>query len=394
MRNFINLFRLFVSQSTYLKKYLKFILFLIKRVVFFIQAKGTFASVDRDILKKVYGFTGYYNKTIINAKEDKLLFYRENKAECDILVLDLNDMHIRTLTKTDAWNFQQGAMAEFISNESFIFNRFKEGTLSAVIINVDSGEQKEIDNFPVQEVLPNKNAYISLNYNRLTALRPDYGYSKDSEWHKCLSILNDGLWLVTFNGCSELVVSLADLHDFENIPYDLPSKVNHVVASPLGESILFLFRYFKGASKISCLFNFNFKTGELCRLMEGVVSHYCWINENEYAVWYRDNRMGKLEIRGVNFLSEKTVSIPTGDGHPVLDPSGNLWFDSYPNLYNYIVVREIDVKTLNIKSRINVLSKPVSSPVSRCDAHPKVSKRFLILDSYSKDGRAFGIYKI
>lgn len=394
MKDLMHSIRFYLSQSTYIKRYVKFLYFVLRWIVYVVQEKENFVRSDKKLMVKKSGFTGYYNKTIINENEDKLLFYQSDQDKCLISVLDLESKLSKVVARTNAWNFQQGAMAEFISNDIFIFNRFREGTLSAVLMNTDGVEQKEITNFPVQETLRNQNAYISLNYNNLTKLRPDYGYSRLSEWHKDLDVSSDGLWLVSYAGSSQLIVTLAELHKIEGISLDLQSKVNHVVASPSGDKILFLFRYFIGLRKVSCLYTYNLKSGALSRLYAGVVSHYCWVSEDSFAVWYRDNRKGKLEIRGLDPVKNAGASLETNDGHPVAATNGKLWFDSYPNAVNKIAVREIDLKTFCTSSRIDTFSKPVSSVRNRCDAHPKISHGYLVLDTYSSDGRSFGIFKI
>ena len=77
----------------------------------------------------------------------------------------------------------------------------------------------------------------------------------------------------------------------------------------------------------------------------------------------------------------------------MLTDRGSIWFDSYPDLFNIIRTRELDLRSLALKSEIFSYSKPVFSIAKRCDAHPKVSKNYLVLDSYSKSGRVINVFK-
>ena len=175
-------------------------------------------------------------------------------------------------------------------SERVIYNDFKDGSLSAFIFDLKNKSKKEIKHFPVQTLLIGTNSYISLNYNRLTKLRPDYGFKKLSTLHKKLTINNDGLWKVNFSGDAHLFVSLEQLHSVENLEKSVNSKVNHVSSSKCGSRILFLFRYFRKNMKVSTLFVYDFSNQTLKKLMTGVISHYCWLNNQDYAVWFRTNR--------------------------------------------------------------------------------------------------------
>ena len=127
--------------------------------------------------------------------------------------------------------------------------------------------------------------------------------------------------------------------------------------------------------------------------MTGVISHYCWLNNQEYAVWYRTNRGGRLDI--YNFLkpNDCIASIKTSDGHPTATEDGSIWFDSYPSLFNYQKIRRFSSDLKTLQDKITVLNRPVKNLEERCDAHPKTIGQYLVIDRYQTEQREFSIYK-
>ena len=389
-----NLIRYHITNSKRLKSFLKFILFLIKTVLFYLPINGINKSKEVMLVKSIKGFTGYYDKNIINPKSNAIVFHRLEGKICNILVANLDSFEEKLIGSTTAWNYQQGAMAEFIDNDRLIYNKFAGNTLSACIINLKTGQTIEQNNFPVQAILPGQEAYVSLNFNRLNNLRPDYGYNKFSDWHETLSIGQDGLWRVNYSGESKLFISLKQLHDLNNLDYDILSKINHVMSTKCGVKILFMFRYFIGASKISVLYTYDFHKHRLKKIRSGVVSHYCWLNESKYAVWFRDRTGGQLAIYDCMDNNKQLAVVRIADGHPVAVEKGGLWYDSYPDILNKVHLRYFSDDLKKTSSQFSVISKPQKSVENRCDAHPKVSGNYLVIDRYENNNRDFGIYKI
>ena len=77
-------------------------------------------------------FFGYYNKSPTSEDGNILLTHSLINDECFISIVHMNDIEkIIPIVKTKAFNFQQGSMLQWIDNESFIFNDFKNNNLIA-----------------------------------------------------------------------------------------------------------------------------------------------------------------------------------------------------------------------------------------------------------------------
>src|SRR5690606_9534737 len=77
----------------------------------------------------------------------------------------------------NAYNWQQGCRAHWLDEDQFIFNDFdseREAYVSRVY-SVAEKKQVRFFSYPIQDSFE-KQYFISLNYQRLMTLRPDYGY--------------------------------------------------------------------------------------------------------------------------------------------------------------------------------------------------------------------------
>ena len=385
--------RLYISRGVFIKKNLKWLIYFFKLFCFHCLFQRKFSKNPRSLIKVYEGFTGYYDKLVIDPRGNNVLFHIPNKSICKIYIVNLKTDKKTLVGTTSSWNFQQGAMAEWIDTERIIYNNFRNGSLSAFIFNLSTKSTSEIKYYPVQTLLNGKESYISLNYNNLTALRPDYGFKKISKAHNSLSKKDDGLWKVNFSGHAHLFVSLEELHCIENLEQSVKSKVNHVSSSKCGNRILFLFRYFRRNIKTSSLFLYDFSSQKLQKLMSGVISHYCWLNSNEYVVWYRTHSGGKLEIYDYRDSKNYISSIQTSDGHPTTTEDGSIWFDSYPNLFNHQKIRKFSKDLMTLEEKIMVLNRPSKNIQERCDAHPKCIGTYLVIDCHQSEKREFKIYQ-
>src|SRR5690606_37273119 len=89
-----------------------------------------------------------------------------------VLVRNERDSTVTEIGRTQAWNWQQGAMTQWV-RESVVFNTIQEGMLSSVW---QSNGPPRVIPWPVQAISPRGDFFVSLNYRRLHLLRPDYGY--------------------------------------------------------------------------------------------------------------------------------------------------------------------------------------------------------------------------
>ena len=99
-------------------------------------------------------------------------------------LVDLKTNEFIPLTKTRAWNFQQGCMAHWLATSPdslIIYNDYRGGRFISVIINVHTKKEIEIIPYPIAAVSEDGKEAISLNFSRIRLVRPDYGYGGDGQ---------------------------------------------------------------------------------------------------------------------------------------------------------------------------------------------------------------------
>jgi hypothetical protein len=288
-------------------------------------------------------FFGYYDKSPWSKDMTKLLVHRwEKGSTVSIICYDSNDS-TQVLGKTEVWNFQQGAMAQWTPDNTpgiIVFNSVRNENLVSVWVD-SQGDCQELP-FPIQVVNPQGYKALTLNYKRLDRLRPDYGYKIPvKNFSENQSLDNDGIWEIDLkSGNAQLIISLTQLINFQTRPEmeSAEHKVNHIVYSPLGTRFVFMHRWLGKVGKFSRLYVSNSDTVSLKILLDyRMVSHYSWEDEDHLLVWarhpsegdryYRINVInGNLEVIGKDILDV------LGDGHPSFSPDRR-WIitDSYPD---------------------------------------------------------------
>ena len=177
----------------------------------------------------------------------------EANERCTLGVVDLEDGNRFIPVATIAcWNFQEAAMAFWMDDETILFNDVRDGKFKTVIMNWRTGKDVRILPRPVSAVSEDRTWAVSVNYARLSLLRPDYGYAGPGQdpqetvaWPE-----NDGLWTMDLNtGESKLILSVADTRSQMPQPKRVEGKPGqplayhcHTVISKDGEKIFFLAR--------------------------------------------------------------------------------------------------------------------------------------------------------
>ena len=345
--------------------------------------------------KKAELFFGYYDKpsenragyVLVNASL-KRRTYKLPKATCSIhvLVVNKNDVGSNPLLdiETFTYNWQQGCRAQWLDDDLFIMNEYDD-LRQIYISKVYSVKQgKEIKRFdkPVQDSY-HKDYLLSINYQRLLALRPDYCYRNLQMPTKDMlrKIDNDGIWTVDFNtGKSRLLYSLKELAEFE--PNDYPKnalhKVNVLMISPNGERFIMIHRYLVDGRRYDRLL-LGDKEGNSLKMLANneMVSHPSWVNNDTSIAYLRSPEgIDAYYYINVDTVTYTKVEIPLfnqyGDGHPskygdiLISDSGT---DDI--LHRHVIYHNYKVhKSVNIAS----VYQPVRFRLQcRCDPHPRFS---------------------
>lgn len=347
-------------------------------------------SVGDDILNT---FFGYYDKTPMS--EDGFLLCHstvhptdqkpDNKKSLDILVFSGDDFRLPVLTvTTKVYNWQQGARAHWLDSDFFIFNDFDE-TRQCYISRVFSlKERKEIRqfDFPVQDSF-GRDYFLAINYRRIQALRPDYGYRNIPALsdREMANLDQDGIWKIDQNsGDSTLLYSIADVCQagFEPRFNTAKHKINHVMISPSGDKFIFLHRYFVGNRKFDRLFLASAAEKKLTLLSNHeMVSHCFWVNHSTLISYMR----GPSGKDGYYLIDIDTGSITSfangkldgmGDGHPHVHGD---WFitDTYPDKSRMQHLMKANFASGEVEELGQFFQDFRFGGETRCDLHPRIS---------------------
>ncbi len=339
------------------------------------------------------------------------------------MVGEVGNESVRYVAATEAWNYQQGCMQQWLSGDHaglFIHNDRREGGFVSVVRDV---EGKEIETFsrPVYHVAPDGRSALTLSFSRLARTRPGYGYAGVPDpTERDLAPANDGIWrLDLHDGRSELIVSLADLARFN------PSRTmrgaehwcNHLLFNPAGTRFAFVHRW--GTPKRSGLAQSLARhrprpglarslrrlggavyrrlsgrrfAGHVTRLMtanvdgtdlrcladDGMASHFIWRDGDHLLAfarrepagnryWLLDDRTGSATVVGDGQLTE--------DGHCTYSPDGRyILTDTYPDESRHQTLVLFDVAAERRIDLGRFYSPPELSGEVRCDLHPRFDR--------------------
>ena len=356
-------------------------------------------------------FFGYYDKSPWSRDGNSVLYHRvaENKNEVEIVRRNLSTNETCVLGTTEAWNWQQGAMTQWLPGHDrlAVFNRLSENhSLIAEIRNSDNAEWIKQLPMPIQTLRKDGQAAISLNYRRLAALRPDYGYcceatnfSPDQPDDK------DGLFYLDMeSGRTELIVSLEKLKTLHDFPLlgNPRHKVNHAMYAPSGNRLAFMHRCMHSRGKKSRLYVVR-DDGTGLKLIhdEGGVSHYSWRNESSLICFCQTLADGYGYYTIDVDTGQKTPLAkslwPYGDGHPSQSPCGGYMItDTYPDRSRMQHLFLYDLAKDQVKELGCFFSALRFRAEKRCDLHPRWSPdgQFVSLDTTDTGKRKMRILDI
>ncbi|NGM69086.1 hypothetical protein G6M89_08705 [Natronolimnobius sp. AArcel1] len=326
---------------------------------------------------------GYFDTSPWNQSMDAMVYHRP-LDDSQAAIQCYQEQTTDTIATTTAWNYQQGARTQWhpTNDDHILYNDCREATLVTAVVDTSGSEVKHFE-YPLQAMSPTGDAFISLNYHRLDYNRPDYGYGLDTP-SKIHDPSEDGLWRVeTDTGSSELCIQLAELID--NDVAQQNHYLNHVLYNPSGDRFVFLHRWNGPEGRVSRLYVAD-QEGEYQLIMDdGLVSHYCWIDETRLFVWGRTEAFGDgYHIVDVETGDTEYVDALDGysDGHPSLSPNGQ-WIvtDTYPDRgrRRHLLLYNLEQETV---VEIGQFLAPFEyEGQHRCDLHPR----------WSPDGTAISI---
>ena len=353
-------------------------------------------------------FYGYFDKTPWNAAGDHPV-HRVNfagrhprfgdKAEIGVI----RGGAFLKVAETFAWCWQQGSMLEFFDGERLIWNDIEGDRFVARMSDGTCFPR------PVYTLSADRRWALSLNFSRLDAERPGYGYPGGADPSFLFAFPDDdGVFRMDLaTGKCELIVSLQRLVDEFYAPgADVNVNwVNHLTISPNGGKIAFLhrFRCFgpwgRGVkSYVTRLFVADIDGGNLRKLpVDFHASHYTWKNDEELIVYSRlpaggnQYRIYRTDDDAPRIFARDRLP---ADGHCSFSPDGRLLLtDSYPESDG---CRELVVydEARDARYSLGRFHSPAILQCTRCDLHPRWSRdgKRISFDSFHERYR--GTYEI
>jgi hypothetical protein len=338
-------------------------------------------------------FFGYYDKNPVSHDGKYILFcsskYSTNKnpdgnREISVILQELNAGKTLLQIPVRAYNWQQGSRVHWLTDDLFIFNDFdtdRKNYTARVWSAISLSEVKSFDR-PVQDSYKDE-YFLSLNYQRIMALRPDYGYRNLPilDVDKLKDIDNDGIWKVDYKtGEGILLVSLKDVclqkpvTDMERALH----KVNHIMISPFGDKFIFIHRYYIGKRRFDRLFLADSINGNLKLLSDNeMVSHYFWVDNKTFLAYLRDaNGKDAYNLIDIDTGSFSTIANDQlnhmGDGHPHVYKELFIT-DTYPDRARMQHLVLVNWKTGEVKELGEFFHGFKYSGETRCDLHPRFS---------------------
>ncbi|MBS1871846.1 MAG: hypothetical protein JSU00_01435 [Acidobacteria bacterium] len=305
-------------------------------------------------------------------------------------MVDLNDGdRWIDLGESRAWNWQQGAMLQWLPGGSsqVVWNDREDGRFVSRVVDVKTGKKRTLPG-PVYGISPDGEWAVYPDFRRLNRTRPGYGYAgvvdpfEDQRAPKEV-----GIWRIDLaTGRERLLISLEQAAAVPNLhsPWE-PQAVhwfNHLLVSPDGSRFIFLHRWRgpkQGKGFGTRMFTAKSDGTDLFVLDPyGGTSHFIWRDPSHVLAWALHPSHGErfylYEDRsgGVEVVGETVMTV---NGHCTYLP-GNRWIlnDTYPDkerlqhLYLYEVAsgRRIPLGDFH--------SDPVYTGEWRCDLHPRFSR--------------------
>lgn len=335
-------------------------------------------------------FFGYYDKSPENSAGLILCCVSDTATKVApqigfirLSVYDKNNNELCSI-ETSAFNWQQGCRAMWVNSQEFIYNDFDHVNNSFVAkrFSLKTHSIVATYDFPIQDICRHE-YFLSINYERLMTLRPDYGYrNKGNLTHDDLmSLDNDGIWFVNLKSNeSRLIISLSDVVNYScTRDYSkFYNKINHVMISPDGSKFIFIHRYIDKGRRHDRLLLASIEGCILKVLSDNdMVSHCNWLNNTTIISYLRGNDgVDGYYIINVTTNEYKLIDKHEygsyGDGHPSVFQE-KILTDTYPNKSRKQILYTIDPNNGSTNIIAELHHGFGYSGETRCDLHPRLS---------------------
>lgn len=355
-------------------------------------------------------FFGYYDKSPWDISGRLILALRAPFADRqpgadDLATVGIVDLEagcaFHPLAETRAWNWQQGAMLQWVPSAPdrlIAFNDREGDAFVAVLLDIRTGARRVLPR-PIYALSRSGSQALSLNFARLQVVRPGYGYAGVADpWRHEPEPSDGGLYAMDLGtGESRLIISIrqiASLGRDETMP-GRRHWFNHLLFSPDDSRFIFLHRWEReGGGRYTRMFTAAPDGSKLfCVSDQEMVSHFDWRDNRRLLAWARRRGIGDRYFLFRDRADECEVvgeGVLTTDGHCSYSPDGR-WIltDTYPDrerlrtliLFDWRDDRRVDIGRF--------FSPPELEGPIRCDLHPRWSRdgRQVCIDSAHEGAR-------
>lgn len=289
----------------------------------------------------------------------------------------------RAFAKTRAFNFQQGAMLEYHpkKKDTVLYNSVENGRFVTVTQDLATGE-RVLAALPTACHAPDGVFGLSVNFGRIFAFRPGYGYAGCPDPNeKVAAPENDGVFYVPLDGGEpRLIISLKTLARVAGFSPEEKILINHITVSPDSARFVALVRNFprQGGDWSTSMVVGDLAGNARAVLANTYVSHYAWmtpsrilahctVRENKRSMYALDVDSGAYTEYDLPYFGK----FKNGDIHCQPSPDGRYIigdgyeFEGYRRLLAYNIATGESRELFAARS-----PKPACLDI-RCDLHAR-----------------------
>jgi len=384
-----------------------------QRICAFVPVKNI--TNDYSICIRPGFFFGFHDKCPWSFDNHYLLAHRYNDHPLSMPrsndVIDVgyfagdNYRAYHCLGKTKAWNWQMGAMLQWVGDtHHIIFNDYDGEKNISRIIDIHGKELRTFD-LPIAAVSPNGKLALSHSFERLRKGSYEYAYVNGVHEEEADNVPeSDGLTIFDLNsGSSRQLVRIKELYK----KYHEPSMdgayhfFSHCQFSPKSDRFMFYHRWRRPNQLLKTrMISYSIASEKLHIFpTSGMVSHACW-RDNEHILAYASTKSSGDKYYLFKDSTAKYSVIGADqfkvDGHPQFSQDGRrILTDTYPDRFRMqsLIVYNVKENQLKIILKLRI---PLKFRYGvRCDFHPRWNRdsTMICFDSAHTGKRALCLLK-
>lgn len=364
-------------------------------------------------------FFGYYDRSPVSHDGTRLLVLCTNATNFQnrmepghLFVYLIREKKFQFVTKTSAWNFQQGCQQQWLDNERIIYNDIVSGKPVSIVLNVHtlSNKEKPVFEFQIGMVNTFTSTLCRMNYRPLDIHEVDYSYNFDNNSSDLIP--NTWLDLSLYNYRSKNCVFHIGHKEHEILIRKLDSSlseilyIQHIKFNPSGTKIFYVVRSVDNKNiRSSSLFSLDIESKVISVLIKKTdwqrgCNHPVWADNNNVLVnlFMPKWRARKFVLIDANSSKKRVIAKwSDGVGHPTAIKYRDrelILTDIYHG--NTMAQRLVlYTKKQGFRTTMDILNPaPLPKGPDRCDLHPRFLQKLsaISIDCYSKGNRMIRIY--